>query len=87
MSGVNEQGFLCTRRGKDIWNYKKNRGLENCKNYLLMPFRTSIFAKNVVKNHGTYPYEVLQCKKRLFKKSLFDGICATYFSINQLSAE
>ena len=53
MSGVNEQGFLCRRWGKDIWNYKKERGLENCKNYMLMPFCTSIFAKNVVENHGT----------------------------------
>ena len=53
MSVVNEQGFLCARWAKVIWNYKKERGLENRKSYMLKPFRASIFAKNVFKHYGT----------------------------------
>ena len=53
ISGVNEQGFLCARWVKDIWNSKEKKGLQNCKSYMLKLFRASIFAKNVFKHHGT----------------------------------
>ena len=52
MSEVNEQGFLCARWVKDIWNYKKERGLENRKTYILKPLRAWSFAKKVFKHHG-----------------------------------
>ena len=32
---------------KDIWNYKE-RDLENCKSYMLNPFRASNFAKEIL---------------------------------------
>ena len=53
MSGVNDQGFWCTRWVKDIWNYKGDTDLQNRKSlYMLKPFRASIFAKKVFKHHG-----------------------------------
>ena len=55
MSGINEQGFLCARWVKNIWNYNGERGLENRKRatYMFKPFHASIFAKKVFKHHGT----------------------------------
>ena len=50
ISEDNEQGFLCARWVKDIWNSKEEKGLENCKSYTLKPFHASIFAKKMFLN-------------------------------------
>ena len=87
MSGVNEQGFSCARWEKDIWNYKGERDLENCKSScMLKPLRAAIFAKKVFNHHGTEHYKFCNVKN-ISKKLIFDGIeiPEAYFGRNQLS--
>ena len=51
---------------------------------MLNPFLCISFYQKIFTHHGTQHYLVLQCKKHLFKKLIFDGIemPETYFSRN-----
>ena len=54
MSGVNDQGFLCARWVKDIWDYKGERGLENRKIHIYVEaFPCINFCQEAFKDLGT----------------------------------